>query len=270
MLPGGFAEVDGLVEEHERLEGTLGEFEERGCARFPAATDPAGWFPVESFVAAGGGDAPFGERKNGGFDDGSDGALGARIKFANAFDGIAEKLETNRTGCFGGEDVDDAAANGELAGEVDHFCAGVAGAGKVGDEFLVGHFRVFGEGTREGEVDVRVLVAPKSGRYRRDDQRDFAVSETVERGGAAFEDVRVRRLRIPRKTVESGQDSDAAGVTGKNLEEETEAVGKGLGAAVGVGDEEGWAAEFVGEIGGDEGFGDVLKAGKSDMVAVGT
>jgi hypothetical protein len=270
MLAGGFAKIDGLVEKDEGLEGTFGEFKERGCADFPAATDPAGGLPVESFLAAGGGDAPFGERENGGFDDGSDGALGAGIKFANALNGVAEKFKTNGTGRFGRKDVDDATANGELAGEIDHFGAGVTGAGEVGDEFFVGNFRVFGESAREGEVDIRILVAPESGGKRGDDERDFAVGETVESGGAAFEDVRVSRLRIPRKAIESGEDGDAACVAGEYLEEETETVSERLSAAIGIGDEEGWAAEFVGEVGGDECFGNVLQTGKRDKVGVGT
>src|SRR5215471_2559371 len=116
MLAGGFAKVDGLVEEHNRFEGTFGEFEERGGAGLPAAADPAAGFPVEGFVAAAGGNTPFGERKNGGLHHGGDGALGAWIEFANAFDGVAEKFEPNRTGRFGREDVDDPAANGELPG----------------------------------------------------------------------------------------------------------------------------------------------------------
>jgi hypothetical protein len=150
MLAGCFAEVDGLIEEDERLERTLGKFKERGGACFPAAANPAGGFPVQDFVAAGSGDAPLGERKNGGFDDGSDGTLGAGIKFANALDGVAEKFETNGTRCFGRENVDDAATNSELAREVDHFGAGITGAGEMSDEFLVRDFRVFGESAREG------------------------------------------------------------------------------------------------------------------------
>jgi hypothetical protein len=270
MLAGGFAKVDGFVEEHERFQGTFGEFKERGGAGFPAAADPAAGFPVEGFVTPGGGDAPFGERKNGGFDHGGDGALGTWIKFANALDGVAEKFETNGTGRFGGEDVDDAAANSELAGEVDHFGAGVTGAGEVGDEFFVGNFGVFGERAREGEVDVRILIAPESGGHRRDDERDFSVGETIERGGPTLEDVCVRRLQVPGKTVESGQDGYTAGMTGKYLEKETKTVGEGLSTAIGVGDEEGGATEFVREIGGDEGFCDVLEAGKSNEIGVGT
>ena len=121
----------------------------------------------------------------------------------------------------------------------------------MGDEFFVRNLGIFGESACEGEVNVGILVAPESGGNRGDDEGDFAVSETVEGGGAAFENVRVGRLRIPRKTVERGQDGNAAGVAGEYLEEEAETVGEGLSAAVGVGDKEGWAAEFVSEIGGD-------------------
>jgi hypothetical protein len=140
----------------------------------------------------------------------------------------------------------------------------------MGDEFLVGNFRVFGESAREGEVHVGILIAPESGGHRRDDERDFAIGETIESGGTALEDVGVRRLRVPGKTIERGQNGYAAGMTRKYLEEEAETVGEGLSATIGIGDEESRAAEFVGEIGGDEGFGDLLQAGKSDQIAVGT
>jgi hypothetical protein len=140
----------------------------------------------------------------------------------------------------------------------------------VGNQFLVGDPGVFGKSARESEVDVGILVAPKGGRNRCNDERDFTVGETVESGGAAFENVGVRRLRVPRKAIECRQDADASGMAGKYLEEETETVGEGLGAAIGVGDKKGWAAKFVGEVGGDEGFGDVLKAREGDEVAVGT
>jgi hypothetical protein len=140
----------------------------------------------------------------------------------------------------------------------------------VGDEFLVGNFRVFGQSTGKGEVDVGILVAPEGRGHRCDDERDLAVSETVQRCGAALEDVRVRALWVPGKTVESGQDGYTTGMTGKYLEKETKTVGEGLSAAIGVADEESGAAEFVGEIGGDEGFGEALEAGKSNEIGVGT
>jgi len=95
----------------------------------------------------------------------------------------------------------------------------------VGDEFFVGDFRVFGESAREGKVDIGILVAPESGGNRRDDKRDFAVGETVESGGAALEDVRVGRLRVPGKAIESGQNGNATGVTWEYLEEEPETFG---------------------------------------------
>ena len=53
------------------------------------------------------------------------------------------------------------------------------------------------------------------------------------------------------------------------MEEESETVGERLSAAIGVGDKKSRAAKFVGEVGGDQSFGDILQAGKSDEVAVG-
>ncbi len=44
----------------------------------------------------------------------------------------------------------------------------------------------------------------------------------------------------------------------------------GFGAFVGFGDEVGGATKFVGDVGGDEGFGDVVEAGERDVIVAGT
>ena len=41
-------------------------------------------------------------------------------------------------------------------------------------------------------------------------------------------------------------------------------------ATIRFGDDEGRAAKFVGEIGGDKGFGDILQSGKANKVGIGT
>ncbi len=156
--------------------------------------------------------------------DGGYGALGARIEFANTFDSVTEKLNANGARRFGRENVNDAAANGELSGKLNHFRAGIAGAAEVSDQFFVDELSIFGESFGQREIDVGILIAPESGGDGSDDERDFTVSETVERGGAALENVGVRSLRIPRKAVEGGKDGDASGVAGKNLRERSEGI----------------------------------------------
>jgi hypothetical protein len=128
-------------------------------------------------------------------------------------------------------------------------------------QFVERSFDVSGECAGEGEIDVGILIAPKRSGYRRDDERDLAVGEAKERGGAAFEDVGVGALRLPRERVEGGKRCDAAERAGENAGEEAERFGEGFSAFVGLGDEVSGAAEFVRDVGGDEGFGDVVEAG---------
>src|ERR1700750_1391191 len=96
-------------------------------------------------------------------------------------------------------------------------------------------FDVSGESAGEGEIDVGVLIAPKGGGYRRDDERDLAVGEAEERGGAAFEDVGVGTLGWPGQRVEGGERGDSAERAGKDAGEEAESFGESFGAFVGFG-----------------------------------
>jgi hypothetical protein len=79
----------------------------------------------------------------------------------------------------------------------------------------------------------------------------------------------VRRLRIPGKTVERRQNGDAARGAGEDLGEKSQNFGNFFRAAVVFGDEVGGAAEFVGDVGGDEGFRYILQAGKAYEIAAG-
>ena len=140
-------------------------------AGFGARAEVGGIFPGGFFVAAGlvgRRDGPFGEREQSCADDWGDRALGARVEFADGFDGVAEEFDADGALGFGGEDVDDAAANGELAGEFDHFGAGVADGAEMEEEIVERSFDVAGEGAGEGEVDVGILVAPEGGGDRGD------------------------------------------------------------------------------------------------------
>jgi hypothetical protein len=76
--------------------------------------------------------------------------LGARIEFANGFHGVAEEFDAHGALRLWRKNVDDAAAHGELAGEIHHFGARVADSAEVLDEGFVGEFGIFGENLREG------------------------------------------------------------------------------------------------------------------------
>ena len=136
-------------------------------AGFGARAEVGGIFPGGFFVAAGligRRDGPFGERKQRGADDGRDRALGARVEFADGFDGVAEEFDADGARRFGGEDVDDAAADGELAGEFDHFGAGVADGAEMEEEFVERSFDVAWRGCERGRGRRR---DPGSARGRR-------------------------------------------------------------------------------------------------------
>ncbi len=76
---------------------------------------------------------PFGKGKQRGTHDGSDGALGSGIEFADGFDGVAQEFDAHGAGRLWRENVDNTATNGELAGHLDHFGARVADRADVSD-----------------------------------------------------------------------------------------------------------------------------------------
>jgi hypothetical protein len=59
-------------------------------------------------------------------------------------------------------------------------------------------------------------------------------------------------------------------VSGKNLKEEAEIIGEEFRTTVGISKEEGGPTKFVGEIGCNKGFGDVLETRQGDELGVGT
>ena len=115
------------------------------------------------------GNVPFRERQERGAIHGRDGALRARIEFANRFDGVTKQLDSDGARRFRGKDVDDAAAHRELSWQFDHFGARVAHAREMRDEFFERDLRVFRECSSERQIERGVLKAPESGLDRRDD-----------------------------------------------------------------------------------------------------
>src|SRR5207253_3139368 len=97
-----------------------------------------------------------------------DGALCARVEFADRLDRVAEEFDTNRAWRLRGENVDDAAADRELARHLDHLGSRVADRSDVSDEFFERDFCVCGQSAGERKVDVGILIAPEGGAYRRD------------------------------------------------------------------------------------------------------
>ena len=98
---------------------------------------PSSRLPFFGFPAAGSGNTPLRERKNRGFHNRRNRALRTRVKFADGFDGVAEKFKANGTRRFRREYIDDSAADGKLAGKFDHFRSRVADARKMRGQFFV-------------------------------------------------------------------------------------------------------------------------------------
>ncbi len=65
------------------------------------------------------GDGGFGEREEQGVVERGAGALGLGVELADGFDLVAEEVDADGAVRLGGVDVDDAAAEGDLAGHLD-------------------------------------------------------------------------------------------------------------------------------------------------------
>ena len=76
----------------------------------------------------------------------------------------------------------------------------------------------------------------------------------------------MRTLRFPRKRVERRKSGDAAADPGKNVGEKADGFGERFGAAIRIGDKKRGTAKFMGEIGREQSFRNVVKAGKRDVL----
>ena len=215
-------------------------------------------------------DGPFGERQERGADDGRDRTLRARVEFADGFDGVAEKFDADGTLRFGREDVDDAAADGELAGELDHFGAGVADGAEMEQEIVERNLDVAGESAGEGEIDVGILIAPERGGDRRDHQGDLAVGEAEERGGAALENVGVGALRLPGQVSNAGSVVTPPSAPGKMPAKKRSVSARASARRLDSVTKNAGRRKFVRDVSGDERFGYVVQAGERDVIAAGT
>src|SRR5256885_8490953 len=79
-----------------------------------------------------------------------------------------------------------------------------------------------------------ILIAPEGSSNGGDHKGNLAVGDAKKGGGTAFENVRVRALRLPRQAVEGGKCGDSARGTRKNVAEEAQRFREGLGATIGV------------------------------------
>jgi hypothetical protein len=212
----------------------------------------------EEFAAGGCPQAVFG---------GVEGALVGDLEGADLLDLVAPELDAEGVFLGRGEDVEDAAADGELAAFLDELDAGVGGGGQgLGDVVEVG---VLAGAQGDGfEVAEALDLGLEDGADGCDDDGDGAgfrvagagVGEAAEDGEAAADGVGAGGEPFVGQGLPGGELDDAVGG-----QERAEGGGQVLGLAAGGGDgQHGAAAGGAGEGGDGEGAG----GGRADEVEV--
>ncbi len=139
-------------------------------------------------------------------------ALGFGVELADGLDLIAEEVDADGPVGLGRVDVQDAAADGELAGHLDDVDAGVADREQMFDQHV--DQVLFADFEREGErgVEVRLEEFEAGGLNGRDDQPRGSGGDLPERGGSRLLDLRVRREVFKGQDVVSWQAENGLGV----------------------------------------------------------
>ena len=226
---GGAADLFGLVEHDQRArfeieQGLLAPvFERRG--EFPAGI--------------GGSDARLlGQRQH--FDLGElhDGALALDIEAADGFDLVAEEFDAQRARVLGGEDVEDAAADGVLAGHLHRLALLVADRNQVRFDGFERQF--FADAQFDGQAPVVIAgVSAQQGRaHRRDGDGHFGGCHAPQSDGALLADFGVRRQVLAGEHVERGQQLRAArfGASDQQIEKRLGEFEQSFRALIAVGD----------------------------------
>ena len=159
-------------------------------------------------------DRSFGERKKQSFVHRSGGALRGGIEFADGIGFVAEELDAKGAVGFGRVDVEDAAADGVLAGHFDYIGGGVAD----GVEMREQRFEIEGFAATDGAGEIGVIVGgaetDSSCGDRRDDDGCGAGGDLPEGGGAFFLEFGMRRKILERENVAGGEGDDGIRIAG--------------------------------------------------------
>ena len=155
------------------------------------------------------GDGGFGEGQQQGLIEGRGGALGIGIEFADGLDLVAEELEADGAVGFGRIDVEDAAAEGDLAGHLDHVDAGVADAGEVVDQHVGTYSFAALEDVARGRHSGRGEKLHAGGFDGRDDEAASPVAIFQRVVGARLLDFGVGREIFEGQHVVGGKAEDA-------------------------------------------------------------
>ena len=143
------------------------------------------------------------------FVDGIRGALRGGIEVADGLDFVAEELDAHRALGFGRIDIENAAAQGVLAGHFDDVGGRVADGVEVAEQIV--DVEGLAAAQNAGQIGVVLGGALKDGggRDRRDHDRGFAGGNLPQRGGALFLNLGMRREILERQHVAGGQGDDA-------------------------------------------------------------
>src|ERR1700678_623301 len=138
-------------------------------------------------------DWSFGERKQERFIDGIGRTLGGGIELANGIGLVAEEFDAQGAIGFGRVHVEDAAAQGVLAGHLDYVSGGIADGVEVREKSV----EIEGFAATNGPGEIGIVVAGTKadcgGRDGRDHDRGCAGGDLPQRGGAFFLEFRMRR-----------------------------------------------------------------------------
>jgi hypothetical protein len=119
--------------------------------------------------------------------------LGGGIEVPNRLDGVADEVEPRRLGAAGGKDVDDAAADAELAMRVDGVLPGEAGVDEQRGKRVRIHLGAGPQFDRGGKQSVGPAHSRKQGSGRRHDHAPRAGGRRVQSPGAGREHAGMRR-----------------------------------------------------------------------------
>ena len=184
--------------------GLFSAFERRSC---DARAGEAGVDGGEDLF----GDGRFGEREQEGVVEREAAALGFGVELADGFDLVAEEVDADGAVHLGRVDVEDAAAEGDLAGHLDHVDPGVADGEEMLDEH-VGHVLFAGlEVQGEGAVVVageELMQAASTGAMTR---RAVSGGNLPEGGGAGLLDLGVGGEVFEGEDVVGGEAEDGLG-----------------------------------------------------------
>ncbi len=212
---GGGGGLFGLVDDDygigdEREQGVRARMDE-GDEKLPAGEGFAGrrkpGLAVEFFAQLaeeGGGFGELEQREDGDFGDAKDGALGFDVEAADGFDLVTEEFDPDGLGGFGGVDIEDAAADGELAGHFDGFAAFVADGEEMCGDVVERDFPFDAEGESELAIGSRGGGAKEGGGDGSDGDAGAAIGETPESGGALGGYFTMRAEALGGKNVEGG------------------------------------------------------------------